>query len=310
MALDFPGSPSNGQQYVGPGGVTWVYDLPGTKWVAATLAGGVFAPLVSPALQGNPTSVTPSPGDADTSVATTAFVAATVPNTNFADNAGFAQNQRTYVTATALAAGIYGHDRWKAGAGGCTYTFAAPAGPANTITITAGTLQQVVEGLAIAGGNYMLSWTGTAQGRVGAGSYAASPVSVAGITAGANTTIEFNTGTLGRVKFEPGTVATPWEALPAQQDIAKCQRFYYGPNLISFQGYAGAAAVMQWTFCLPVPLRTNSPTLTPTFTTQSNCGSSGAAVNATDRISVTVNTSITGAGQFVLIGSYTVSADL
>ena len=55
--------------------------------------------------------------------------------------------------------------------------------------------------IARAGGSYTLSWTGTAQGRVGAGSYAASPVTVTGITAGANTTIEFNTGTL-----EPGAV--------------------------------------------------------------------------------------------------------
>jgi hypothetical protein len=77
-ALDFPSSPSNGQQFSGPGGVTWVYDLAGTKWVAATLAGGVFAPLVSPPLTGNPTAPTPAAGDADTSIATTAFVGAAV----------------------------------------------------------------------------------------------------------------------------------------------------------------------------------------------------------------------------------------
>jgi hypothetical protein len=253
-ALDFPSSPSNGQQYSGPGGVIWVYDLAGTKWVAATLAGGVFAPLVSPALTGNPTSVTPAAGDADTSIATTAFVAATVPGQNFADNAGFAVNQRTYVSGTALAAAAFGHDRWKGGAGGCTYTFAALAGPTNTITITAGTLQQVIEGTSLLAGNYMLSWTGTAQGRVGAGSYAASPVSVAGITAGANTTIEFNAGTLGRVKFEPGTVATPWTALPTQQDLARCQRFFQ-TGQVYFGGYSAGnvSAIGSWVF--PVTMR-------------------------------------------------------
>ena len=36
------------------------------------------ADLASPALTGNPTAPTPSPGDADTSVATTAFVSAAV----------------------------------------------------------------------------------------------------------------------------------------------------------------------------------------------------------------------------------------
>lgn len=36
------------------------------------------APLASPALTGNPTAPTPTAGDADTSIATTAFVAAAV----------------------------------------------------------------------------------------------------------------------------------------------------------------------------------------------------------------------------------------
>jgi len=156
---------------------------------------------------------------------TAAQVAAVVAGASYADNAGFAINQRGYVSGTALAAGAYGHDRWKAGAGGATYTFAAPAGPSNSITITAGTLQQAVEGVSLAGGTYTLSWTGTAQGRIGAGAYAASPVS-GSVTAGANTTIEFNTGTLSRVKFETGSVATPWVALSPSIDLTNCQRFY------------------------------------------------------------------------------------
>ena len=46
-----------------------------TDW-AATLA--PYAPLASPALTGNPTAPTPAPGDADTRIATTAFVQAAV----------------------------------------------------------------------------------------------------------------------------------------------------------------------------------------------------------------------------------------
>lgn len=42
----------------------------------ATTAEGLLAPKASPAFTGNPTAPTPSPGDNDTSVATTAFVAA------------------------------------------------------------------------------------------------------------------------------------------------------------------------------------------------------------------------------------------
>ena len=42
MPLDFPSSPSNGQTYPGPGGITWVYD--GTKWVIQG-ASGTYLPL-------------------------------------------------------------------------------------------------------------------------------------------------------------------------------------------------------------------------------------------------------------------------
>jgi hypothetical protein len=99
-ALDFPASPTNGQQYSGPGGVIWVYDLPGTKWVAATLAGGVYAPLVAPVFQGDARAVTPATGDADTSIATTAFVR---NGTTTNDNAAAGQVGE-YITAN-LASG-------------------------------------------------------------------------------------------------------------------------------------------------------------------------------------------------------------
>jgi hypothetical protein len=167
---------------------------------------------------------------------------AAIPGTSYCDNGGFAINQRAYVSGTALAAAAFGHDRWKGGASGCTYTFTQSGNPATTITITAGALQQVVEGAALVGGTYTLSWTGTAQGRVGAGSYAASPLTASGITASANTTIEFNAGTLGRVKFEVGSTATPWVALPPRYDLANCQRFYQivVPSLRAMSSLAGS----------------------------------------------------------------------
>jgi hypothetical protein len=195
---------------------------------------------------------------------------AAVPGINYANNTGFSVNQRGYVSGTALAAGAFGHDRWKGGAGGGTYTFPAPAGPSNTITITAGTLQQVIEGAALIGGNYRLSWTGTAQGRVGAGSYAASPVSVAGITAGANTTIEFNTGTLGQVKFEAGIVATPWQAFAPQQELANCQRFCCIGNMIGAPIYSTASSLAGQAVFFPVMMRAAPATVTAVGTTVNN----------------------------------------
>ena len=126
---------------------------------------------------------------------------------------GFIINQRGYVSNTALSSGTYAHDRWKAGSGGCTYTFTQGSlGVNTTITITAGTIVQVIEGCNLAeGGTYILSWTGTAQGRFNGGTYGASPLAVTGITAGANVTIEFNTGTLSYPQLEVGSTATSFD---------------------------------------------------------------------------------------------------
>jgi hypothetical protein len=44
----------------------------------STFVGSAFAPLASPVFTGNPTAPTPAPGDNDTSIATTAFVAAAI----------------------------------------------------------------------------------------------------------------------------------------------------------------------------------------------------------------------------------------
>ena len=143
-------------------------------------------------------------------------------------DAGFTINQRGYVSGTALSASAYAHDRWKAGASGCTYTFTQGSlGVPIVITITAGSLQQVIEGCNMPeGGTYVLSWTGTAQARFNGGTYGSSPLAVTGITAGANTTIEFNTGTLSYPQLEVGSSATGYEYRQYQQELAVCQRYY------------------------------------------------------------------------------------
>jgi hypothetical protein len=135
----------------------------------------------------------------------------------------FQVNQRGVSGTVVLTAGQFGHDRWKAGASGCTYTFST-AGGITTITITAGSLQQVIEGNNLQTGTHTLSWSGTAQGKIGAGSYSASGVT-ASVTGGSNLTIEFNTGTLSLVQFEPGSVATPFEHRLYSQELSLCQRY-------------------------------------------------------------------------------------
>jgi hypothetical protein len=141
---------------------------------------------------------------------------------------GFTINQRGYVSGTSLSSGSYGHDRWKGGASGGTYTFTqASAGVNTTITITAGTIIQVIEGANLPeGGTYVLSWTGTAQGKIGAGSFGASGITGT-ITAGTDTNIEFNTGTCGNVQLEVGSTATSFDYRPYGTELNLCYRYYY-----------------------------------------------------------------------------------
>jgi len=75
--LDFPNSPTTGQNFTGPNGLVWQWD--GAKWINGSLAGNVYAPVRDPVFVGNPQAPNPPPGDADTSVATTSFVAAALP---------------------------------------------------------------------------------------------------------------------------------------------------------------------------------------------------------------------------------------
>ena len=141
---------------------------------------------------------------------------------------GFIINQRGYVSGAALSAGTYAHDRWKAGSGGCTYTFTQAAKGVNTtITITAGTLVQVIEGCNLPeGGTYVLSWTGTAQARLNGGSYGASGITITGWTAGSNLSVEFGTGTVGSVQLEKGSTATSFDYRPYGTELQLCQRYY------------------------------------------------------------------------------------
>jgi hypothetical protein len=258
----------------------------------------------SPVLTGNPTAPTPTAGDNDTSIATTAFVrsavvagggvpeapndgvqyarqslawspvaggsgsgdvvgpagavadsiatfngitgkiikdggkkvsdlatVASVPNSNVIINGDFRINQGGYVSAAVLAATLYGHDQWKAGASGGDYSF-TQLKSSTQITIAAGkSLIQPIEDVNVVGGSYVLSWAGTAQARAGvntltpSGAYAASPLLITGQTAGTVMSVEFNTGTLGTVKLESGAVVTPFVMRDYATELATCQRY-------------------------------------------------------------------------------------
>jgi hypothetical protein len=217
---------------------------------------------------------------------------------------GFTINQRGYTSGTSLSSGSYGHDRWKGGASGGTYTFTqGSTGVNTTITITAGSIIQVIEGANLPeGGTYVLSWTGTAQGKIGSGSFGASGITGT-ITAGTNTNIEFNTGTCGNVQLEVGSTATSFDYRPYGTELALCQRYFIRTNPTGANGsgglmgvyYANNAASLNYNF--PVTMRA-APSVT-----RSSAGGNGdtfwvSTVTATSAgTSSNVNSGTTGMWQ-------------
>lgn len=202
---------------------------------------------------------------------------------NVAINGGFTINQRGYVSAAVLASGIYGHDRWKAGAGGGDYSFTQLA--SNTqITIASGkSLIQVVEDKNVHSTSYVLSWIGTAQARIGvnsatpSGAYAASPILITGQTAGAVMSVEFSTGTLGNVQIEAGSIATKFEHRPYQTELALCQRYYWKSTLA-----LGITALAAGGFGIkyPVTMRVTPTLSNATFSVGVGSPGTAGALNA------------------------------
>lgn len=167
-------------------------------------------------------------------------------------NGNFGINQRAYASGAATTAGQYTLDRWKVtGTGGITFSTTANK---TTVTIPSGqTLQQVIEGLNLESGTYVLSWEGTAQGRIASGSYGASGAVTASVTGGTNTTIEFNAGTVAQVMFEKGSVASSFEHRPYGLELVLCQRYYY--RTPAFTGFSGfAITTTQARFAIPFPV--------------------------------------------------------
>jgi hypothetical protein len=179
-------------------------------------------------------------------------------------NGAFVINQRAYTSGTNLASGSYGFDRWKSGYTNTALTFTAGS-QSTTVTIsTSGVLQQIVERENMPAGTYVLSWSGTATGRVyNSGgtppAYAASPVTVT-LDGSANVVVEFTasgaTKTLGTVQLEGGTVFSPFEYRQRGDELLLCYRYF--TRLVDPPGAATGHPTFPASLCtyaLPVPMR-------------------------------------------------------
>lgn len=153
---------------------------------------------------------------------------------NLLINSLFNINQRAVSGTVTLAANTYGHDRWKSGVAGCSYTFSFSAG-VTTITINSGTLRQFIEGDSMRAGSYTLSWQGTSQANINGGIAGPSPISGV-LTGGAQAYVEFGVGTVRLPQLEFGTVATPNEYRPFGQELNMCYRYFRNES----QTYQGA----------------------------------------------------------------------
>ncbi|TIE20987.1 hypothetical protein DI041_04075 [Stenotrophomonas maltophilia] len=158
---------------------------------------------------------------------------AAVGGVNMLINCGLPINQRVFAGG-ALAAGAYGYDRWKAGAGGCNVTINATTG---VFTHTSGSLQQIVEAPVLAWGQPLTISVENPSGSItvsvgGATGTITSGTGRRGVTVtpsgSGNMTVQLTaTGvSYSRPQLERGSAATAFDARPAALELLLCQRYY------------------------------------------------------------------------------------
>lgn len=132
-------------------------------------------------------------------------------------------NQRNYVSGTATTIPLqYTLDRWRVVVSGQALVFAA-SGSDVVMTAPAGGVEQVIEGAFMEGGDYTLSWVGTATATVNGtavanGAYINQPPA-------SNATVRFSGGTFQNAQLEPGRIPTVFERRMGIEDIL-CKRYY------------------------------------------------------------------------------------
>lgn len=188
------------------------------------------APLADPVFTGNPRAPTPTPGDNDTSIATTAFTNTAIAGapTSFKNkliNSNFSVNQRAYVSGAATSgANQPTLDRWRVVTSGQNLAYTSYKN-GRTVTAPAGGVEQIIFGEDIEGGVYTLSWTGTATATVN-GSAITNGGQTSSLTAATDITVKFSGGTVSECQFERGSSRTAYECHSFGYEQDQCRRDY------------------------------------------------------------------------------------
>lgn len=153
-------------------------------------------------------------------------------NKNYLINGNFVINQRVF-GGGALAAGKYGHDRWKADATGANYTVSS-----GVVTLTSGTLVQVIETPWLAGETVTVSVDSPTKnlavnvegvtGTIYAGSGRRGVTLTIPSSSTGNVTLKLSgtSASFSNVQLEKGSVITDFEYRPIAQERVLCQRYY------------------------------------------------------------------------------------
>lgn len=154
------------------------------------------------------------------------------PGKNLLINAEGLINQRVFAGG-ALAAGVYGYDRFKAGTGGCNFSVSS-----GVWTHTSGPIVQIVEApTGVYGGSVTFSveapsatitvTVGGVTGTITAGS-GRRGVTLAIPAGSGNLTVQWSAtnATYSRPQLERGNAATNFDSRPLGYDTALCQRYY------------------------------------------------------------------------------------
>jgi hypothetical protein len=206
------------------------------------------------------------------------YLPATPAPQNLLLNPRFQVNQRGFAGGP-LAAGAYGFDRWKAGAGGCEISAAN-----DVVSHVSGTLIQVVEAAmwdrwplapmvlsvdSLTGGDLNVT-CGSASGTITAGAGRRS-FAFTRPNSAANFSIEL-TPAAGPVTYrwpmlELGVQAGAWRARPLAEELRLCERYLQvwggqggAANQTIAPGFAGSATNTQCLLLFRAPLRT-TPTV-------------------------------------------------